>query len=521
MARAAARAARRERDAKRGERTIFGVPERFMRPRLVLLAVVAILVGFGLLMVYSASSVTALNSTGDAAYYLKRQLMFIGVGTVVAIVLAYTDYRVWARTFLMPIWVVTVILLVVVVVAGTDNGMGASRWINLGFFDLQPSEFAKITVIFTAANVAESYFEEGSIDWGTFVRLLAIGVAVPVGLILVQPDKGSTMVIALTLIVMGYLAGMPKRFLLALLILGAVGFLALSLRDDYSRQRLLTMFDPWQDPYGTGWQLIQGFYAFGSGGLLGVGLGFSRQKYSYLPMAHNDFIFAIIGEECGLVGTLGLLVGFGVFMWAGFRIARYAPDLCGRLVAAGCTSLVMIQLLLNVCGVLGMFPLSGKPIPFISYGGSSIIASLMLVGLVFSVSIHSSLPETSHDNVRHSWQIEDVEAGARGLSFVGEPRARSARGQSQPSSGRGGGSFTVVEGGARGKGRAAGRGSGRGSGKGSGSGTGASGRGTGKGAVKGAGKGSGASGTRKRIDLGPSASDRLRGGRGGGPRTRR
>ena len=493
VARATSRASRRER--RNGEEhTIFGVPERFMRPRLVLLAVVAILVGFGLLMVYSASSVTALNSTGDAAYYLKRQLMFIGAGVVAAIVLAYTDYRLWARRLLVPIWVFTVVLLAIVLVAGTDNDMGASRWIDLGFFDLQPSEFAKITIIFTAANVAQSYFEDGSIDWYTFLKLLFVGVALPLGLILVQPDKGSTMVIALTLVVMGYLAGMPKSVLAVVLVAGAAAFLALSLKDDYSRQRFLTMFDPWADPYGTGWQLIQGFYAFGSGGLFGVGLGFSRQKYSYLPMAHNDFIFAIIGEECGLVGTLGLLVGFSVFLWAGFRIARYAPDLCGRLIAAGCTSLVIIQLLLNVCGVLGMFPLSGKPIPFVSYGGSSILASLMLVGLILSVSLHSSLPETTHDNVRHSWQIEGSDEGWQGLSLVGEPRARGSRGASRAGSRgqRQGGAFTVVEGGAR---RSPGRGGGASTKK--------------------------KSGGRGRIDLGPSASDRLRGGRGGGPRTRR
>ena len=145
------RADRAERRAEREERLIFGVPERFMRPRLVLLVAVGILAAFGVLMVYSASSVSALNSTGDAAYYLKRQLMFLAVGVVIAVVLAVLDYRIWAKTFLLPIWVVTVILLAVVIFAGTDNDMGATRWINLGFFDLQPSEFAKITVIFTAA----------------------------------------------------------------------------------------------------------------------------------------------------------------------------------------------------------------------------------------------------------------------------------------------------------------------------------------------------------------------------------
>ena len=488
----AVRAARSRADAREArEATILGVPERFMRPRLVLIACVGILVGFGLLMVYSASSVTALESTGDAAYYLKRQLLFGVVGIVIAIVLAVVDYHVWVRRLLIPIWVLTAALLALVIVAGTDNDMGATRWINLGFFDLQPSEFAKITIVFTAANVAERYFEEGSLDWSGFLKLMVVGVGAPLVLIVVQPDKGTTMVLGLTIVVMGYLAGVPKRWLVALLIAGLVGFLAISLRDDYSRQRLLTMLDPWSDPFVTGYQLIQGFYAFGSGGLLGVGIGFSRQKYSYLPMAHNDFIFAVIGEECGLLGTLGVLAGFAVFMWAGFQIARYAPDLSGRLVAAGCTSLVIVQLLLNVCGVLGLFPLSGKPIPFLSYGGSSIIASMMIVGMIASVSLHSSLPETAHDGMRRSWQLEG-ERGGGGLSLVGGSRGPRGEGRGAPE--RGSSGFTVVQGGAPSRGR-------------------------GSGGRRSSGGGSTGRGSRGRIDLGPSAGERLR-GRDRGPRTR-
>lgn len=508
MARAQAQAARARGARGRGgvERTLLGVPERFMRPRVILIAAVAILVAFGLLMVYSASSVTALSSTGDAAYYLKRQLMFVAAGTAVAVFLAVVDYRMWTGRFLLPIWVVTVALLGLVIVAGTDNDMGATRWIDLGFFDLQPSEFAKITVIFTAASLAQRYFEEGSISWEDFVKLLVGGVGVPIVLIVLQPDKGSTMVLGLTIVVMGYLAGMDRRVLAAFLALGVVGFLALSLKDDYSRQRLLTMLDPWSDPTGSGYQLIQGFYAFGSGGLLGVGVGFSRQKYSYLPMAHNDFIFAIIGEECGLVGTVGLLAGFAVFLWAGFQVARHAPDLAGRLVAAGCTTIVVVQMLLNVCGVLGLFPLSGKPIPFISYGGSSIMASLMLVGVILSVSIHSRLPETAHDSARRSWRVTDARDDGAGPSLVGEPRPRSTRrdGSAAPRTGSAGSSFTVVDGGARraGSRAAATRGASRGGGSAP------------RGRVSRDRNG------RSRIDLGPSASDRLRGG-DRGPRTRR
>ncbi|HJB48221.1 MAG TPA: putative lipid II flippase FtsW [Candidatus Olsenella excrementigallinarum] len=475
------------------DRRVFGVPERFMRPRLVLLAVVAALVGFGLLMVFSASSVTALSSTGDPAYYLKRQLGFVAAGALCALALAKLDYRLWVRQLLMPIWVLTAALLLAVIVLGTDNGMGATRWIDLGFFDLQPSEFAKITVIFTAANLAEQYYDRGSIDWIHFIVLLGVGVGLPLVLIVTQPDKGTTMVVGLTLVVMGYLAGVPKRYLLVLLALGAAVFLFLSLRDDYSRARFLTMFDPWADPYGNGWQLIQGFYAFGSGGLLGVGVGFSRQKYSYLPMAHNDFIFAVAGEEWGFVGTIGVLAGFLAFLWAGLEIARHAPDFAGRLVAAGCTSIVVIQLFLNVFGVLGLFPLSGKPIPFLSYGGSSILASLMLVGLVMSVSLHSKLPETAHDGVRRSWREVGGEPDAPALSLVGEATSRSERRApgASPSRSTSGPRLRVVDGG----------------------------RGPRGGARAARGR-PGPGGGRTRIDLGPSATERLR-GRDRGPGGRR
>ncbi|WP_417803050.1 FtsW/RodA/SpoVE family cell cycle protein, partial [Thermophilibacter provencensis] len=299
-----------------------------------------------------------------------------------------------------------------------------------------------------------------------------------------------TMVLGITIVTMGYLAGVPKRILAAFLVLGVLGFLGLSLKDDYSRQRLLTMLNPESDPYGAGYQLLQGFYAFGSGGLFGVGIGFSKQKYSYLPMAHNDFIFAVIGEECGLVGTLGLLAGFALFAWAGFRIALHAPDLAGRLIAAGCTTLVVIQMLLNVVGVIGIFPLSGKPIPFVSYGGSSVIASLMLAGMVVSVSVHSRLPETAHDGARRSLRVTEGDAADAGLSLVGEPLPRSARGVDAGRAPR----LTVMDGGARG--RAAGRGRGRPAGR-----------------VTTDARG------RRRVDLGPDAAERLRGRRG--PRGRR
>ena len=479
---------------ERHDKTIFGVPERFMGPRLVLIAVAVILVGFGLLMVYSASSITALTQEAygfDATYFLKRQAILAALATVVAIVLARVDYHVWSRTLLPIIWIGTLGLLVLIMtpVAGSD-AYGATRWIRIGSFTFQPSEFAKLTVILTAANLAQRYFEDRTIEMGPFIGLMVAGCGLPLVLILAQPDKGTTIIVCATLLVMGYLAGVPKRYLVIALGLGAAGFLFLILKDSYSRARVMTMIDPWSDPYGDGYQLIQGFYAFGSGGLLGLGIGFSRQKYFYLPMAHNDFIYAVIGEELGLVGTLGVLLGFAALLWAGLRIARYAPDLSGRLIASGCSVILVVQMLVNVGGVLGIMPLTGKPIPFLSYGGSSIISSIMIVGLIVSVSRGSTLPSTEYDERRGTWRVadEDDDSAPR-LSLVGEPTRRSERSSRATSSDSRRGaarSFTVVDGGSRGSSGASNR-----------------------------GRVTTDSSGRRRIDLGPSASDRLRGGSSG------
>lgn len=410
-----------------------GVPARIMGPRVMLYVTAFALTAFGLLMIYSASSIMALSSEdydNNPAYFVIRQAVFGGVGVVMAIVLAHVDYRVWHGHLLRAVQIGVVVLLALIYTPIARGAYGASRWISIAGFTLQPSELAKVVVLLTAADLCRRYYQDGELDREHFVLLLAVGTGIPLALILFQPDKGTTGILVLTVLIMLYLAGMPARYLVGLLAAGIAVAAFLALRDDYARQRILTMLDPFLDPYGSGYQLVQGFYAFATGGLFGVGLGLSRQKYSYLPMAHNDFIFAVVGEELGLVGTLGVLFAFGLLIWAGFKIAECAPDLTGRLVAAGCTSLIAIQLLLNVCGVLGLFPLSGKPVPFISYGGTSLVSCLMLVGLIASVSRRSTLPETEADRRRGRLQVVGEGSGDPGLSHAGEPvprRPRSAR----------------------------------------------------------------------------------------------
>ena len=438
------------RGGRRPDKTIFGVPERFEKPRLTLYVVPFALFAFGLLMIYSSSSIVALTSeaTGhNPTYYLMRQAGFGAVGILFALIIARVDYHIWSHRLLVLLWIVTTAMLALVIfTASGSDAYGATRWFQLGPFRLQPSEFAKVTIVLTAANLCQRYFDEGSLEWREFLLLGIVGVGLPVLLILVQPDKGSTMICGATVLVMLYLSGVPGRFVIALFILAFALMLAWSIRDDYSRARILTVFNPWADRYGDGYQLIQGFYAFGSGGLFGVGIGASRQKYSYLPMAYNDFIFAVIGEECGLIGTLGVLAAFTLLVWAGFRIARYAPDLSGRLIAAGSVSMLAIQLLVNICGVLGVMPLSGKPVPFLSYGGSSIISCLMLVGMVASVSRASYLEETESDARRRDISLTGSlrrDGSDDGSGFVGEPRPRSARPGAAVSAPR----LTLVDGG--------------------------------------------------------------------------
>lgn len=479
-----------------------GVPARFMGPRLVFVACVLGLVAFGLVMVFSSSSILNLISDdagNNPAYYLTRQAGFALVGVVGAYALYRIDYHALTHRIGPAIWAGTVLalLLIFLPVAGQD-AYGATRWIAVGPLHFQPSEFAKITVVLVAAELLDEFRRTGGSFEPGFLARAAVALGVPLLLIVLQPDKGSTMVCAVTVLVMAYLAGVDWRFCAGVAALGFLGFLLLSLKDGYSRARILTMLDPWRDPYGDGYQLIQGFYAFGSGGLFGVGIGMGRAKYSYLPFPYNDFIFAMVGEECGLLGALGLVAAFGLLLWCGYRIARYAPDLTGRLVAAGCSTLIFAQMLLNVSGVVGAFPLSGKPIPFVSYGGSSIMASLMLAGLVLSVSRQSRLPLTEHDERRRDWSVTEAprDPGPTG-SFAGEATPRSAREGARQR-------LTVLGGGAAGEVPPTRR-------------TSCMGRGT---ATPPGRAASQARGGRGRIDLGPSAGDRLRTNNDGRPDVR-
>ena len=388
-------------------------PARIMVPRVVFAVLSLALVLFGLLMIYSSSSIMGLTSESydhDPAYFVVRQAIFAGIGIAVAVGIALFDYRRIRGPLLYTTWFAIIALLLVVLTTAAGRGAyGAMRWIAIGPFTLQPSEFAKVVILLVGANVIVRVRESGTLLDRRTLAIIAGGIALPLVLIFIQPDKGTTGVVFLSVLVMAYLAGVPGLWIAGFAAVMLVGVLGLAFfGGGYAKARIETVVDPFADEYGAGYQIAQGIYALGSGGFGGVGLGLSRQKYNYLPMAHNDFIFAIVGEELGFVGAVGLLLAFAALLWAGLKIAEQAEDLFGKLIAAGCTTMIFVQLMLNVCGVIAIFPLSGKPVPFISYGGSSVISSLVLVGLVMSVSMHTTLPETSHELRRSKMRVADA-----------------------------------------------------------------------------------------------------------------
>lgn len=436
-----------------GERLIAGVPARLMAPRLVFIVCLAALLAFGLLMVYSASAVEALQEAGSSTYFLGRQSLFIVLGVIIVLVMCKAPFlslelyrNRWSRLF----WVLIVGALGLIFVIGAASG-GAARWLDLGGFNFQPSEFAKPVMVIFAAQLAQDYYWNRSLDRGTLLFNLALAVGFPVLLVFLQPDMGSSIIILGTVFVMFILAGMPLRFSLGLF--GAallVGFAAI-IAKPYRLARLMVIFDPWKDAYGDGYQATLAIMAFASGGLFGRGIGGSTMKYNYLPEAHNDYILAIIGEELGLVGTALFFAVFIALVVSGFMIGSRCKDKFGQLIAQGCSSMLAIQFFVNVMGILSITPMTGKPIPFISYGGSAIVSAMILAGLILRVSIESAKP-TVYSERRSSLSVVDrgrsgqpgsgfsvMDGGSvRGGSSRQAPSSRGRRPSPRGSSGYGG-----------------------------------------------------------------------------------
>jgi len=351
----------------------------------VLLTATLCLVAFGVVMVFSASSTTSLlGESGDGAYYLKRTVIFGAIGLVALKVLAVHGVKL-VRPLTGALLAIAFVLLVVVHVPGVGvEANGATRWISLGFFQVQPAEIMKFALILYGAHLfATRPLITGEIR--SLMPYLAV-VAAASALIVFEPDLGTAMIAAFSVGTLLIAAGVPMRQigLIAAVCAGAV--LLMILIEPYRMERLTGFLDPGADAEGAGFQGTQASIALGSGGLFGVGLGESVQKAFYLPEAHTDMIAAVIGEELGLLG-IGLLVGlFALFGWAGFRTAQRAKDHYQKLLAAGLTAMILVQATLNLFAVLGLAPLTGVPLPFVSYGNSSLLVMLAAVGLLLNVA---------------------------------------------------------------------------------------------------------------------------------------
>lgn len=350
----------------------------------LLLAPIAILSVIGLGATMSASAIIGLEEYGDRFYFFTSQLMWVGIGTVVLIVATRVPYH-WYRRYAIPIFVLSLIGLVAVLQIGVVRG-GSRRWIELGSFgSIQPSEFAKFGVIVFLAMVMEKK-EKLLADFWHFLIPVAVSLGTVAVLILRQPDLGTTLVIFGAAVTVLAVSAAPIRYVIAATAGGTALGTLLALGQDYRRARILSFLDPFGDKLGDGWQVVQSQLALGTGGVFGVGLGASRARWSFLPNAHTDFIFAIIGEETGFAGGLIVLILFAWLTTVGIAISYRAPDRFGRMLAAGLIAWLSLQALVNIGGVVGALPVTGMPLPFVSYGGSALLTVMGAAGILVNIA---------------------------------------------------------------------------------------------------------------------------------------
>ena len=352
-------------------------------------ALLCIIVGFlcllGLMMVLSASSVEALHVYGGAWLFFERQVVWLLVGSVAMAAAARCDYHRWRRVAGTSV-IVSIGLLVLVLVPGVGMTVsGSTRWLGWGPVRIQPSELAKLAVLLFAADLlarrADRVHERGAIVRPLLVVIGSIGA-----LVLLEPDMGTAVVLTLIAMTIVFVGGLPLLRMAKLVFGAAAAGLAVGMLEGYRRARLFSFLDPWKDAGNTGYQVAQSLVALGSGHVTGVGLGASRAKWGFLPNAHTDFIFAIIGEELGLIGTVLVVALFVAFTYLAVQAAIRAPDRFGSLLAAGVTGWVAGQALINMGAVTGRLPVTGVPLPFVSFGGSSLVVTLAAVGVLVNVA---------------------------------------------------------------------------------------------------------------------------------------
>ncbi len=346
---------------------------------------VLILIGFGLIMIYSSSSIWAEYKFQDSFHYVKQQALFVVLGLFLLFLFLKMDYQIlYNRSNL--ILGICILLLLLVLIPGIGSVRNGSRsWFGIGSFGVQPSEFAKLgLLLFASKYLSISKHSLKSYKKGIFpILFIALFLF---GLIMLQPDLGTGIVLLMSIIALLFIAGMEMKFFYIAGILGILGVVILILIAPYRMDRITSFLDPWKDPLGTGFQMIQSLYAIGPGGLLGMGFLKSRQKHFYLPEPQTDFIFSIISEEFGVLGVIFVCALFAFVLYRGIKIALHANNLFSKYLAFGFVFQMIFQALLNLMVVVGLIPVTGVTLPFLSYGGSSLLISMISVGILLNIS---------------------------------------------------------------------------------------------------------------------------------------
>lgn len=352
---------------------------------ILLFLAVILMATFGLVMIYSASSIWAEYKFHDAFKFVKAQGLFFVVGIMMMLTLSKIDYHIWKKKSNL-ILLVCFLLLALVLIPGIGSVRNGSRsWFGIGSFGIQPSEFAKIgLIIYVAKYLSNNEKNLKFILKGVFPILGVIGVFFL--LIMLEPDFGTAMVIVLTLVCMIFVSGVKVSFFLKVGAVGLLGIVGLIIVAPYRMARIISFINPWTDPLGSGFQIIQSLYAIGPGGLLGMGFMKSRQKHFYLPEPQTDFIFSIISEEFGFLGVLIVCMFFAFIFYRSLKVSMNAHDLFGKHLAFGLAFGIIIQATLNLCVVVGLIPVTGVTLPFLSYGGSSLLVSMASIGIILNIS---------------------------------------------------------------------------------------------------------------------------------------
>jgi cell division protein FtsW len=374
----------------------------------LLLCAVLALVSLGLVMVYSASAILAQDKLHDSLYFLKRQLVAAGLGVVGMAVVMQLGWRRLAR-LAYPLLIGVIVLLVLVLIPGIgSSGGGAQRWIRLPGFGLQPAEVAKFAwVVYLAYSLAKKREKVATFSVGFLPHLAVCGLLV--GLCMLQPDFGSSVLLVFLLFTLLFAAGAKLSYLVGSVLLALpLGYAAIA-TSPYRMKRILAFLDPWAHRHDVGYQVTESLMSIGSGGITGLGLGDGRQKLYFLPEAHTDFIFAIIGEELGPIGVTLLVALYALVIWRGIRISLAAPETFGTYLGLGLTSIVAFQATVNMCVAMGLMPTKGLTLPFVSYGGSSLVVLMGAAGVLLSLSA-STQPAGSRVAARTSGDMREVAA---------------------------------------------------------------------------------------------------------------